>query len=348
MNVFRAVLILWLVASASSKCGNPFLSRLPSSTTYNQPRIGQSRICRDVWSDEKSCCSDEGVRQHSAADADQISTHASWTMNAIKQLRVKLVSPEYRNERALNKMTQLAFLKVYQHDSEVKKFVEGTEKCWGKMRKFRKNALCYTCASDGASYFLESKMRITSHSCETMLKHCEVYFYRTIELVNGMKDLHYYLKQEGFTSLSKDAKEMGNWLERIDDLRLTHETLEYIRKYMESSGTVKKHAGEVICNKVFNVFQASFVQELWPLINLIERKTDEIIDGMKTVHPNQQNKRTSGRSLWDSANSWRITGRQLAGLDPNSDVDVPKNADSVTGERQGEPAPNNTPLAELV
>lgn len=308
MKFFYSILILCLIASirsSSYRCGNAFLNLLPSNVRLSRPIAGSVHVCSSIWKDGLSCCNTDPVREYSDQDIAKIRVYTQHTLQAIKELNVKLDLPHYG--QAVYKYPELDFLKRYKSDSQASMYQANTLKCWNNMARYRSHALCFTCASNGAKYFTtDKKMRISSNSCSDMMNNCNEYFFDTVYLIQGMKRLRDKLKAENYNSLSPDAQEMGRWLDQIESLRLSHDLLVHINTYMSSSGSAKENAQNTICNKVFTIAHDPFIQTIFPLTKLIERKTDEIIDGIISVN-------SKGRLL-SSVLSHFAVSRSLTGL----------------------------------
>lgn len=133
------------------------------------------------------------------------------------------------------------------------------------MTQVRGGALCSTCSSRGAAFFVDGKMLISEAACRSIIRHCGSSFEILFDFIDGLDRLADVVRE------SRDAMDQ-DLLISIESLDLVTEEIKrnhlqvLIRQWLSHPPSQRTNISSKLCSRLVNLGGGTFIEQVSGLL----------------------------------------------------------------------------------
>ena len=260
MKSFHAFLLLFILVAVRSKtCKefNPLLKELETKGVkiFDTPQsFANKNVCNGMWLEKGTCCDYETLVSWTNNDRS-LAIRSEEAFGNIQELQDAVTTtPNIIFKPIASKFESFS---NFMDKTTIGKIMDATRTCINHMKSKRSSALCYVCAADSSSYFIDNKAAVSIDFCNDIVQACGQYFKLTFPLLDKLDGIvKLFLRLPGMFS----TKFGQFWVNFVNHFKKINQDVSEI----DSSKVEKREQLKtVICNSFFNVVKT-------PLMAIIE------------------------------------------------------------------------------
>lgn len=226
------------------------------------------KTCGGLWHLTGTCCDIKLATEQATTKADQV-------VKKTKELNKILFTLRKEMEGKINswKSDNISIPEVsFLHRLTRNGFNDSITNCWNHMNQARSAAYCFVCAGSSPSYIKDNKALVSIDTCTSLLGECKDFFYDIMSLVKALNTLG------NITTSRSSTKEEKKW---IEELNHKFEKLDLINDIMNLEKStipaIKSQLSSKLCGTLVKVAKKSFIEDLHPLIDFLDKKSEKIV-----------------------------------------------------------------------